>query len=1033
MKAHRLLNIDRGDYPRLLVLAPTFAVVAASTVILASLSKALFLSGNPISLLPWMFLGAAVITAATSLGYVTLMQWMPLAPRFRLLLGVAATSLFLLRLGFPIAPSLVGIVILLWCPAAGHLLVVQTWNVASSLLPTRQGKRLMPVLAAVTTLGAALGGLLVQLLLRWLQAEDLLVVAALALLLPLARVQAVVRGVGAQLEPTSVADPPPALSHATPSTATPSESGSAIAQGFASIFRRPLLADLAVLSFLLQAASLVVDYQFSAELKPQFDKEGIAAFLGTFYWTSNLAVLVLTLLATSRFVRLVGIGLALATSGIVIGVGSGLYFATAATGMAPMFWVIAATAFAERVAAYAFVKPAVQMVYMPLQTSGGERAKTIIDGVIYRLATVAVSVLLLVAVPDLHDQFRLSLPAVIACAMVVYLGTRIGPHYRRALFEALRARRLDADLARYLRDGLGGGEVREIEAQLRGGSPEHVLQALAVAKELQLPPSPELLVQLAEHDDERVARGALQSMRSLEMAADHDLVARMLAAHRPPKLLRALLVLLSDQATPELAEVVRPLTRHEDAGVASAACVFRIRAAGAGASFDAEVRGSKAQMRLTGMTRAGDFARELPELMHHPQTQVRQDAVEQMGELGLAMFVAPLIACLDRFQVRAASANALVRFGDRAMAAFAEHIEGDELRLAARVALLKVVERIGSSEARVLLVRTCQSEVATLRQHAVEALWRQGAERDAPRLAASTVRGLIQAELDRLQVLSAVELLLIDRAPVGVSSRHAMFACEVSALQTSSERRVFHLMGLLYDRDALHRAYLHYRSPQSRVRSNAIELLEQHITDVSLASFVALIERQEDAKGNMRPRSMVVRGLPADGNIDTLVAGDAWLTRLWCWIQTRDHATQNGRALDLGEPLDRLVRLKEMELFAQASGEPLLEMASALERRAVVAGECIFERGSTGRDVYWVLDGEVDLEPARGARVTLQRDACFGEVAALDGVARCVSATATTDGTLAQLSLEDFEDAIELSPVLLRGMIQIMSRRLRPR
>ena len=304
VKAHRILSIDRGDVPRLIALAPAFVVVSACTVILASLSKALFLSANPISLLPWMFLGAAVITALTSLGYVALMRAMRLAGRFRLLLWTAVLSLLALRGGFPVAPALFGIAILLWCPAIGHLLVVQIWNVASSLLPTRQGKRLMPVLAAVTTLGAALGGLSVQFLLRWMGAEDLLVVAAALLLYPLLSVRKMI----AALSTDQDATPAP----------RPDKGGSEVAEGFRSIRRRPLLFDLALLSFLLQAASLVIDYQFSAEIKPQFDKDGIAAFLGTFYWTSNLVVLVFTLFATSRVVRLVGIGWALSASGIVI-------------------------------------------------------------------------------------------------------------------------------------------------------------------------------------------------------------------------------------------------------------------------------------------------------------------------------------------------------------------------------------------------------------------------------------------------------------------------------------------------------------------------------------------------------------------------------------------------------------------------------------------------------------------------------------------------------------------------------------------
>ena len=64
-------------------------------------------------------------------------------------------SLLALRLAFPWEPKLLSVVILLWCPAIGHLVVVQSWNGASSLLPPRQGKRLLPVLAGGQAAGPA--------------------------------------------------------------------------------------------------------------------------------------------------------------------------------------------------------------------------------------------------------------------------------------------------------------------------------------------------------------------------------------------------------------------------------------------------------------------------------------------------------------------------------------------------------------------------------------------------------------------------------------------------------------------------------------------------------------------------------------------------------------------------------------------------------------------------------------------------------------------------------------------------------------
>jgi HEAT repeat protein len=1011
LKAHRLLNIDRGDFPKLGQLAPIFAATSAATVVLATLAKALFLSANPIVLLPWMFLGSSAITAGLSLGYVAAMRRLGLSLRFFALLLVAAGSFVALRAAFPLSPARFGMVILLWCPAAGHLLLMQTWNLASTLLPTRQGKRLLPVLAAVTTLGAALGGWLVQLLLRWVSAEDLLVAAAALAALPLWRVRGVITRLGGPARERDEAEP--------------------ARKAPARIAGQPMLVELATLSFLLQGASLIIDYQFSAELKPALDKDGIASFLGAFYGASNLVVLCLTLLFTSRFIRLAGIGVALAMSGIVLGVGSAVY-AVARAGALPGFWIIAATAFGERVAQYAFSRPAAQMLYMPLSQEIGERAKTLVDGVVHRVATAVVSVLLLVTAPSVADQFRLSPAAALACAVVLYLGVRIGPQYRQALLAALRARRIDPTTARYLQAGLSDASVIEVERKLASPDPATVLSALEVARELALALEPERLEQLALHDDERVACAAVRALQATGRPPGAELLEQMLAGDRPPRVLRAILQLLSESGSDDLARVARPLASHPDAGVASAACVARIRAAGGVERFEDEIASPPQRSaavsagRVTGMTRAGEFARELAELAAHPSAEVRRDAIEQMSQLGLPYFIAPLIGCLGRPNVRKEAMQALVRFGARALPRLRDHLGAAELSLAAQMALLDVIERLASREAVAALVEVCRSRADGLCDHAVESLWRLGADPAAPHPDKAELGELCAAEVSRLEVYSAIEMLLLGR----LSPRRAMFVRELAAQQQAAERRAFRLLALIYNREAMQRAYLHYRSAQSRARSNAIELLEQHIDGLELKPFVALIERQEDAHGGMRPRSLVVQKLADHGSVDALLENEPWLARVWGWAASPGHDREARGDVDWDDPLDRLLRLKELPMFAGLRGPLLLPLSNALRRRQLAAGDAVFAE-EDGRQVYWVLEGEVRLSLASGRALALGRHECFGLVAALDGGGRCGRARAVADAVVAELAHDDFEDALDLDPALMRALIGLLSQRLR--
>ena len=189
-KARSLLAIEPGDGAPLRLLGLTFAVSAAASIVIATVTKSLFLSANPLERLPWVLLGSGLFTAVTAILYVQAMQRFDLRRRFTALLGVAVVSFVGLRLLFPIDREMMSLVIFVWAPGMGHLIIVQTWNMASTMLPTRQVKRLIPVLAGMATVGAAVGGAATRLVLEVevVGAEDLMLMAALLLCWPLFRV-----------------------------------------------------------------------------------------------------------------------------------------------------------------------------------------------------------------------------------------------------------------------------------------------------------------------------------------------------------------------------------------------------------------------------------------------------------------------------------------------------------------------------------------------------------------------------------------------------------------------------------------------------------------------------------------------------------------------------------------------------------------------------------------------------------------------------------------------------------------------------
>ena len=66
-------------------------------------------------------------------------------------------------------------------------------------------------------------------------------------------------------------------------------------------------------------------------------------------------------------------------------------------------------------------------------------------------------------------------------------------------------------------------------------------------------------------------------------------------------------------------------------------------------------------------------------------------------------------------------------------------------------------------------------------------------------------------------------------------------------------------------------------------------------------------------------------------------------------------------------------------------------------------GHVIFEEGSTGRELFVVLDGQVEIAKGSGASktviVTLGKGEFFGEMAVIDGSSRSATATAAAPHT----------------------------------
>jgi CRP/FNR family transcriptional regulator, cyclic AMP receptor protein len=99
-------------------------------------------------------------------------------------------------------------------------------------------------------------------------------------------------------------------------------------------------------------------------------------------------------------------------------------------------------------------------------------------------------------------------------------------------------------------------------------------------------------------------------------------------------------------------------------------------------------------------------------------------------------------------------------------------------------------------------------------------------------------------------------------------------------------------------------------------------------------------------------------------------------------------------------------------------------------------GDVIFEEGSTGRELYVVLDGKIDIVKDSGATrmtiVTLGKGEFFGEMAVIDGSSRSATAIAAAPKTkVMRINHARFVYLVSQQPAFALMIMDALSKRLR--
>lgn len=121
----------------------------------------------------------------------------------------------------------------------------------------------------------------------------------------------------------------------------------------------------------------------------------------------------------------------------------------------------------------------------------------------------------------------------------------------------------------------------------------------------------------------------------------------------------------------------------------------------------------------------------------------------------------------------------------------------------------------------------------------------------------------------------------------------------------------------------------------------------------------------------------------------------------------------------------------KLPLFTRLDASRIAEIANLLKRQVVPAQFAIVRRGEKADSMYFILDGEVEVD-IQPAPLRLGRGQYFGELALLNDTVRNATVTAVADCQLLSLAAADFRRLLDTHPELKAEIAQVARERQQP-
>lgn len=799
-----------------------FGIIAGHTL-LETARDALFLARLPPSQLPWVYLAMALIAVLVSEA--------PAAGSKRRLRGFRLSALLvcaaLVTFGFWVFGSWKNPwalrALYVWTGLVGNVVVLELWLILGEAFTITQAKRVYRVVGAGSVLGAVAGAAMARVISMRVDADDMLLAAALVM---------IATGLG------------PALLLRHPER-TRSAAGQRIPFSLAQIReqlrRQPYVTRLAGLTLVSTIALTLGDYIFKSAVARTVPPQDLGSFFAGLNMVLNLLALVTQLFLMRFLLRTLGLQGSMYVLPGMLALGA------------------AAVAFGGGIRAALFLKgadgtlrnsvhrTATELLFVPIPDVLRARFKPLIDVLGQRGGQAIASVFILSELTLNRGDTRLAAATGVLCLVWIVWAVELKPHYVELFRATLREGALhpSADLPE-----LDLGSLEVLFAALNSREDSEVVGALdLLAEEGRVRLIPALILY---HPSPPVVLKALELLAE-SGRTDFVPVADRLLRHPDPQVRAAALRARSNVAPDEA--VVRKAMEDESPLVKATALVGLV--AGGWVT-------DNAQKELDGILASGDpdawqalalaiaarpmanFADTLLQMAGSPLGEVQAGVAEAMGKLKDPRFLPALLPMLSSHEARLAVRAAFLGYGTEAVRFLEEALSDTALPLEIRRHVPRTISGFPGVDAIPVLQRRLVAETNGLaRFQILRGLGR--AASDHPEVPVD--RGIIDEALHRtLEAsfrLAHWQRVLSHGAeenPRHKTDGHELLAALFRDKQAHALERAFRILDLLLREEDVQSIYRGLRSSKPNIRAGSRELLENLTQPPLRTALLALVD-----------------------------------------------------------------------------------------------------------------------------------------------------------------------------------------------